>query len=124
MVEQFATKSSDRNRATKDDHLGPSVVLPIGAFPILESLCPPNSTDREKAALIERLLRQGLTQGRETESALSFFDSEQYTAISNVRANLRFPEAGPQTAFERSLRVNRIEPRCSKVTYGLQTAQI
>jgi len=84
MVEQFATKSSDRNRATKDDHLDPSFVLPIGAFLILESLCPPNNGDGEKAALIERLLRQGLIQARETEVPLFFFDSEQYAAISNV----------------------------------------
>jgi hypothetical protein len=64
MVEPVGTKSSDRNRAAKDDHLGPLVVLPAGAFPILESLCRPNSGDGEKAALIERLLRQGLIQGR------------------------------------------------------------
>jgi hypothetical protein len=58
------------NSGHKDSFSTGQDLLPNGAFPLLEAICPPNSADTEKATYLLRMLQMALETENATEPNL------------------------------------------------------
>lgn len=76
----------------EDNAVDPPASLPIGAFPLLESLWPAGTADREKPRVIARLLQLVLHEDSDLESPAQ-------TSGDGTPANTSMPKFTDNTFF-------------------------